>query len=84
MCVCSRVCFVDVIAVLPAMYERRGYCGESRNCQHVCMRAKLPISRGARGVAVKASLSRTESNGRQNYAEVSPAELLMALLTEAD
>ena len=46
------------------------------------LRARLPISRGERRVAVQARPSRTELNGRQNHAEVSQAELSVAPLTD--
>ena len=50
---------------------------------YMSVRTKLPISRGARRVAVMAIPSGTESNGRQNHADVSPAELLVSPLTES-
>ena len=70
-------------AVLETMYERRCYCGYSQKyCQSV-LRVRLQISRGERRVAVQAGRSRTESNGRQNHAEVSQAEIPGVPLTES-
>ena len=46
-------------------------------------RVRLPISRRERRVAVQASPSRNELDGRQNHAEVSQVELPVAPLTES-
>ena len=55
----------------------------AKNVNMSVLRARLPISRGERRVAVQASPNRTELNGRQNHAENSKAEIDVAPLTQS-
>ena len=75
---------VCVIVVLVTICERAPCLRLQPYLIPSALRARLPISRSGRRVAVQASPSRTEFDGRQNHAEVSYADLLVAFLTESE